>query len=105
MILKTIILCFVYGIIGIFLGLLVNMVSTQIIEVFKISRILKMFIQIMFCSIILGSIYASIPNMNELQGVFFLSTFFGVQYTMYSDIQHFVESESKFISNKIKKFI
>lgn len=108
MILTTIIQCFSYGMVGIILGLVVNMISTQIIEVLQISRILKMFIQMLFCAIILGSIHASIlinmPNiwMNELRGVFFISTFFGVQYTMYSDIKKIVESNTRIVSDKIE---
>lgn len=91
--------CFIFGLLGLVLGLSVNTAATVILKMFKLSRVVKALLQILFCSAILGLIFANYSKdfvytwQNEIPGLFFISVFFGVQYTMYTDLQNYVNSK------------
>lgn len=85
---------FIYGIIGIIFGLIINAISQKINNQFEIKNTnLKIIIQLFICSISLGYVHAKLlPEFgwswqNLTEGLFFVSFFFGVQYYAFTDIQ------------------
>ncbi len=85
---------FIYGLIGIIFGLVINSISQKINKKLKIeNKNLKIIMQLFICSISLGYVHTIlIPQFgwswqNLTEGLFFISFFFGVQYSVFSDIQ------------------
>ena len=85
---------FVWGLIGIVFGLVINNLSKHFVDFFKIeSKNIKILIQLLFCSIALSYVHTHINNefgwtwQNVTPGLFFVSFFFGVQYLAFTTIQ------------------
>ena len=96
--LNLIIRCFIFGLLGLIFGLMINLFSKKILKLFNLSLLTKAIIQILFSTLLLSfiSIYL-MPNFSmtwqtEIPGLFFISIFFGVQYQMYTELQKYMDS-------------
>ena len=95
---NLIIRCFIFGLLGLVFGLLINIFAKKILQLFNLSLLTKAVIQILFSTILLGfiAIYF-MPNFSttwqtQIPGLFFISIFFGSQYTMYKELQTYMDS-------------
>ncbi len=90
--------CILYAILGLLLGITINLISKCTIHSLKISRLLRVFIQLVYCSMVFAFIKQYVSDrlvnnwINSVQGLFFVSVFFGVQYEMFTEIQSYTNS-------------
>lgn len=79
----------IYGILGLFTGIIVNKFSIKTSSLLKNDWMVKIFIQLFYCSCVLAFIYVFISEdfikglQNLTSGLFFVVMFFGVQYSMF----------------------
>lgn len=96
---------FMWGIVGIVLGILINVaLESGILEIVGKYQIeVRLMLQLMICSIVLAFIHVKINNkfgwswQNITPGLFFVSYFFGTQFATFSNIQE--------INNKLYNLI
>ncbi len=86
---------FVWGFVGILLGMLTNVTSNTIfLNTRTQNKHMKIIIQLLLCSIVLAFVHVKINNkfgwtwQNVTPGLFFVSFFFGCQYLIFSTIQN-----------------
>lgn len=92
---------FIWGLIGIVLGVLINIIlGSEVVQLTgKYKLEVRLLLQLAICSIVLAVIHVKINNefgwtwQNVTPGLFFVSYFFGTQFATFSNIQE--------INNKI----
>lgn len=90
--------CLLYGVIGLILGLTINFITEKTINNFRLPKMLKAFMQITLCAILLSFIqfYISKDFSEQWQsttpGLFFVSVFFTVQFIAFSAIQSYANT-------------
>lgn len=98
--------CFLFAIIGLILGMAINILANKTINVLKMSRLLRVFIQLACCSFAFAliKVYAPTKFVNDLldttQGLFFIAVFFGVQYSMFDEIQSYTEMTKQYVNKQ-----
>ena len=94
----TIAKCILYAFLGLMLGIIVNMISVKTSKIFNVSRFFNVFIQLIYCAVTFAYIKTYVSErlvdrwINSMQGLFFVSVFFGVQYGMFSNIQSYMDT-------------
>lgn len=90
--------CTLYAIIGLILGLVVNILAQNTTNMFNTSRATKIFIQIIYCVIALTLLRTNISFeiseslLHTYQGLFFVGLFFGAQFITPEEIErHFLK--------------
>jgi hypothetical protein len=84
---------FIWGILGISLGIIINNIVTFICNTFKINLlIIQIITQLILCAFILALIqylfnYFGWTWQNTTSGLFFISFFFGIQFDIFRNIQ------------------
>lgn len=85
---------FIWGLLGIILGIIINNSTIFIYTTYKIkSLLLRNLIQLILCSFILALIntkynYFGWTWQNATPGLFFVSFFFGIQFNIFTNIQN-----------------
>ena len=94
--------CVLYAFLGLMLGIVINMIAKKTTGFLKVSRFFNVFIQLILCAVTFSFVKTFMSEklvdnwINSVQGLFFVSVFFGVQYKMFSDIQSYTNT---FIDN------
>jgi hypothetical protein len=89
---------FIWGLLGISLGIIINNLVTTICKIFKIKiLIIQIIIQLILCAFILTLIqylfnYFGWTWQNTTFGLFFISFFFGIQFDIFRNIEYDFES-------------
>ena len=85
---------FIWGLIGIVFGLIINKLSKKISDHFRINnKNIKILLQLVICSIALGYVHKTVNEKYRWMWqtitpeLFFISFFFGVQYMEFSAIE------------------
>jgi hypothetical protein len=86
---------FMWGLLGIGLGIIVNLILQSVVNTItkKYKNEIKLVFQLAICSIVLAIIHVKINNkfgwtwQNITPGLFFVSYFFGAQFSTFSNIQ------------------
>lgn len=85
-----------WGIVGIILGLCINiLVSSKLSDIItgQYQDELRVILQLVLCSVVLAFVHVKVSNhfgwtwQNVTHGLFFVSFFFGVQYSMFTYMQ------------------
>lgn len=85
---------FIWGILGILLGIIINNAVILICNIFEINILfIQITIQLLLCAFILALIqylfnYFGWTWQNTTFGLFFISFFFGIQFDIFDDIQN-----------------
>ena len=85
---------FIWGILGILLGIIINNTVILISNIFELKLLfIQITIQLILCAFILALIqylfnYFGWTWQNTTSGLFFISFFFGIQFDIFDDIQN-----------------
>jgi uncharacterized protein YacL len=88
---------FVWAMVGIISGILLNNIAIKIFKMFNIvDDTMQNILQLMLCSVLLAYVHTNMNNyfgwtwQNVTPGLFFVSFFFGTQYKIFSNLSKYV---------------